>query len=71
MVGLLVFDSILVFFDIFYFTHKVIFLLYETQTILLPLHIILLSLLVLNFKFTCVLRLERGGYDDDYATFGI
>lgn len=67
MVGLLVFDSILVFFDTFYFTHKVIIhhLLYNvycgTETLLLPLHIIItLSHLILNLNLTCIEPRERG-----------
>ena len=42
MVGLLVFDSILVFFDAFSFTHKVIIIFVcENVSLLLPLHIII------------------------------
>ena len=42
MVGLLVFDSILVFFDAFSFTHKVIIIFVcENAALLLPLHIII------------------------------
>lgn len=69
MVGLLVFDSILVFFDAFYFTHKVIIiylLFYGTEIIYFAstshnIYSLSLSfsLLVLNFKFTCVETRER------------
>jgi len=77
MVGLLVFDSILVFFDTFYFTHKVIIhhLLYNV-TLLLPLHIITHSLsfdfkfqLILNFNFTCIE--PREGKKQAYAAYGL
>jgi hypothetical protein len=70
MVDLLVFDSILVFFDTFYFTHKVIilhllFIECGTQIvyILLPLHIIFslsFSHLVLIFNLTCIQDRYRG-----------
>ena len=56
MVDLLVFDSIPCFLFPYVLLHSQgnhHLLFYEAETILLPLHIIL-SLLVLNFKFTCV-----------------
>jgi len=70
MVGLLVFDSILVFFDAFFFTHKVIIIFVnEKATFLLPLHIIIslsLSLCLhvnLKYKPTALKRvLEREKY---------
>lgn len=73
MVGLLVFDSILVFFDAFFFTHKVIIIfVYEKATFLLPLHIIIslsLSLCLhvnLKYKPTAFKTLERDREREKY-----